>query len=160
MRDDNLYETDFFAWTEQQAEALRRAGVARVNAPLDWENIAEEIESLGKRDRREAMSLVKSILEHLIKLAASPATEPRAGWRKELGAFRDQLAGVLDDSPSLRRALPDWIVAIWPRAMAAARENLAENGELARDEPLLNLLDANSVSAADLLDWNYYLGKP
>jgi hypothetical protein len=42
------------AWTERQSEELRRAAQERANAPLDWINLAEEIESLGKRDRREA----------------------------------------------------------------------------------------------------------
>ena len=45
-----LYEEDFVAWTEQQAEALRSAARGSTNQPLDWENLAEEIESLGRSD--------------------------------------------------------------------------------------------------------------
>jgi hypothetical protein len=82
-----LYDEDFVRWTEEQAAALRRAksqsltGTRGSNLPLDWENLAEEIESLGKSDRRELRSQITRVLRHLLKLEASPAAEPRAGWR-------------------------------------------------------------------------------
>jgi predicted YcjX-like family ATPase len=75
----NLYDEDFVRWTEEQAAALRQA--KRSNLPLDWENLAEEIESLGRSDRRELRLQITRILRHLLKLEASPAAEPRAGWR-------------------------------------------------------------------------------
>jgi hypothetical protein len=62
-----LYEQDFFLWTKEQAAALRLAKslpLARTgdsNLPLDWENLAEEIESLGKSDRRELRSRIPSL---------------------------------------------------------------------------------------------------
>ena len=77
-----LYDQDFFLWTEEQAAALRRAKSS--NLPLDWENLAEEIESLGKSDRRELTSQIRRILRHLLKLEASPATRPHAGWRSTI----------------------------------------------------------------------------
>src|SRR5690349_8580779 len=80
MPTDTLYEEDFVLWTERQAEALRRAARAGSNLPLDWENLAEEIESVGKRDRREVESYVRNILAHILTLACSPAIGPRAGW--------------------------------------------------------------------------------
>ena len=43
-----LYEQDFVRWTEQQARAIRDASTARINLPFDWENVAEEIDSLGR----------------------------------------------------------------------------------------------------------------
>ena len=70
-----LYDEDFVRWTEEQAAALRRAKGS--NLALDWENLAEEIESLGKSDRRELRSQITRILRHLVKLEASPAAEPR-----------------------------------------------------------------------------------
>jgi hypothetical protein len=57
-----LYEQDFFLWTKEQAAALRLA--KNSNLPLDWENLAEEIESLGKSDRRELRSQIRRILRH------------------------------------------------------------------------------------------------
>ena len=70
-----LYDDDFFLWTQEQAAALRRAKES--NLRLDWENLAEEIESLGKSDRRQLRSQIRRILRHLFKLEASPASEPR-----------------------------------------------------------------------------------
>jgi Domain of unknown function DUF29 len=60
------YDTDFYAWTQAQAEALRTKDVAA----LDLENLAEEIESLGKRDRRTVHGHLKVLLIHLLKWAA------------------------------------------------------------------------------------------
>src|SRR5437667_3811688 len=96
-----LYDRDFFLWTQEQATALR--AVKDSNLPLDWENLAEEIESLGKSDRRELRSQITRILRHLLKLEVSSATEPRAGWRATINEARTEVEGLLEDSPSLRR---------------------------------------------------------
>src|SRR5262249_9612563 len=68
-----LYDEDFLVWSRQQAKALRSAARGSSNQTLDWQNLAEEIEDLGKRERRELASRVSTIIEHLIKLARSPA---------------------------------------------------------------------------------------
>ncbi len=70
-----LYEEDFVRWTEQQSRALREAAEVGTNLPLDWENLAEEVESLGASQRRELRSRLAVILEHLMKLQHSPATD-------------------------------------------------------------------------------------
>ena len=111
-----LYDQDFFLWTQQQAAALRRAQAS--NLPLDWENLAEEIESLGKSDRRELASQVTRILRHLLKLTISPAAEPRAGWRSSVNEARSQIELLLEDSPSLRREVDS---LIQKRVRAAAK---------------------------------------
>ena len=64
----DLYDRDFVLWTEEQAAALRRAKDS--NLPLDWENRAKEIESLGRPDRRELASQIRRILHHLFKIDA------------------------------------------------------------------------------------------
>ena len=102
-----LYDQDFFLWTQEQAAALRRAKAA--NLPLDWENLAEEIESLGKSDRRELRSQIRRILRHLFKLEASSAAEPRAGWRSTINDSRSDIEDVLRDSPSLRREVESFV---------------------------------------------------
>ncbi len=63
-----LYEKDFVRWTEQQAAALREAAALGTNLPLDWENLAEEIDSLGRSLRHELRSRILVIIEHLLKL--------------------------------------------------------------------------------------------
>lgn len=87
--DVDLYDSDFYAWSGEQAAALRARGAGR-NA-LDYDNLAEEVEDLGKSLSRACRSLVERILEHLLKLRFAPTTEARGHWRGELIEFRDQL---------------------------------------------------------------------
>jgi hypothetical protein len=100
-----LYDQDFVRWTEEQAAALRQAksqslaGTEGSNLPLDWENLAEEIESLGKSDRRELRSQITRVLRHLLKLEATPAAEPRAGWRSDDQRSADRNRGSLRGQP-------------------------------------------------------------
>src|ERR1700757_938799 len=100
---DELCDQDFFLWTKEQAAALRRAKGS--NLPLDWENLAEEIESLGTSQRAELNSQVRRILRHLFKLEASPAVDPRAGWRTTVRDARVEMEDLLEASPSLRREI-------------------------------------------------------
>ena len=75
---DRGYDEDLAQWCESQARALRDGARAGTNLPIDWENVAEEIESLGKSQGRELASGIRTTLVHLMKLQASPATDPRA----------------------------------------------------------------------------------
>ena len=75
-----LYDRDFVLWTEQQATALRRA--KDTNLPLDWENLAEEIESLGRSDRRELTSQIRRIIHHLLKIELSRTGPQEDGGRR------------------------------------------------------------------------------
>ena len=67
MSSDRGYDSDLVLWAEDQVRALRDASRARVNLPIDWENVAEEIEALGKSQARELASRIRTILVHLIK---------------------------------------------------------------------------------------------
>jgi hypothetical protein len=92
-----LYESDIVAWAEQQAYALRR----RAANEIDWDNVAEEIESLVRSDRRELGNRLAVICEHLLKWAYQP--ERRSGsWRGSVVEARDQIAKLVQESPSLR----------------------------------------------------------
>jgi hypothetical protein len=109
------YEEDFYAWALDQAGRLRAQAALRPNEPLDWENLAEEIEGLARSDWRSSTSLLEQILLHLLKLAFSTAEEPRAHWRKEVMTFRLDLEDVL--TPALRRALAADLDRRWARAV-------------------------------------------
>jgi len=74
-----LYDTDTAAWSEQQAAALRAAARGGSNQPLDWENLAEEIEDLAKSLRRRLRSQVARIIQRQVKLEYSPIIDPRSG---------------------------------------------------------------------------------
>jgi len=122
-----LYDEDFVRWTEEQAAALRRAKSSSL--PLDWENLAEEIESLGKSDRRELRSQITRILRHLLKLEVAPVAEPRAGWRATVREARSEIEGVLEDSPSLRREAEAMITKAVRAAAELAADDLEQHGE-------------------------------
>ena len=132
---DALYDEDFVRWTEAQAVALRHAeslsagGAGRSNLTLDWANLAEEIESLGKSDRRELRSQITRILRHLLKLEVSPAAEPRAGWRTTIDEARTELEGLFEDSPSLRRDSEGLIKKQLRAAARLAADDLGRYGE-------------------------------
>ncbi|KAF0178091.1 MAG: DUF29 domain-containing protein [Hyphomonadaceae bacterium] len=96
MAIDDLYDRDFYVWTQEQAAALRAAAKAggRSNA-VEWERVAEEVEDLGKRDLREASSYVALIIEHMLKLAWTRREEPKGGWRAEIIRFQGVLELVM-----------------------------------------------------------------
>ena len=78
MSDRPRYDDDFYAWTQYQAAVLR--SLAITDNRLDREHVAEEIEDLGKSERNAVRSEIRRILEHFLKLAHSPAGDPRADW--------------------------------------------------------------------------------
>jgi hypothetical protein len=119
------YEADFVAWTAGQA-ALLRAG--RVS-DADIEHIAEELEDLGKSQRQALASHIRTVLEHLFKLQASPALEPRAGWRATIRRARDDIDDILADSPSLRREVNGIIGRQTEKARRNVAAELADRGE-------------------------------
>ena len=82
----SLYDEDFYAWTQEQAELLRRGG-AGANG-LDVELIAEEIEDLGKSELHACQSLCEHIIEHLLKLEYSGLAEPARHWQREIVEWR------------------------------------------------------------------------
>ena len=111
------YDEDFFEWTHHSAELLRSGNLAA----LDIEHLAEEIEDLGKRDRREAGSRLRVILKHLAKWQMQPERRERSTWRSTIVTQRGQLAAVLADSPSLRRYLNEQTQKLYSQALEETR---------------------------------------
>jgi hypothetical protein len=145
----SLYDQDLVLWTEEQARALRVAAGAGWSAPIDWENVAEEIESLGKSERRALASHIGVVIEHLLKLQASSAPEPARGWRDTIRRTRQAIEEVLEESPSLRREVAGLVARQTSRARALVRANFQDYGEQPR-------IDVDSVSYTDaqvLGDW-------
>jgi len=145
-----LYDRDFLLWTEEQGAALR--GARESNLPLDWENLADEIESLGKSLRRELRFQLRRILRHLFKLAASPATDPRAGWHATIGEARAEVEDLLRDSPSLRREADAFVAEQATIAAELAAADLTDHGEPA--DAVWARLSAGVFTADQVLaDW-------
>lgn len=146
------YDRDFYLWTQEQA-ALLRKGMPGSNA-LDRENLATEIEDLGKSDYRAMRSTTIRVLEHLFKLLHSPAKPPRNAnlsrnsWLRSVYAHRGELLAILKDSPSLKRRLAEDWAGFMQDARIEAELGLAEDGiEQAHLPPLL--LDADQLVATD-----------
>ncbi|MEO9191779.1 MAG: DUF29 domain-containing protein [Acetobacteraceae bacterium] len=125
----DLYQTDFALWSARQAETLRSAARERSNAGVDWEHVAEEIESLGASERRSLASHVRTVIEHLMKLHASPADYPRDSWRSTIRRVRTDIEDIIEASPSLRRELPDIISHEEARARRLVMDDMADRGE-------------------------------
>jgi hypothetical protein len=128
------YDADIYAWSQRQGALLRRVAAGeRVNdADLDWPNIAEEIETVGRSERAALRSHILNVVEHLMKLQASPATEPRAGWQDTVDRARAEIEDLLKDSPSLRPLVPSLIADVTPKARRFAGTALTRHGETPR----------------------------
>ena len=96
-----LYERDFFAWTQDQAAALRRAQQDRINAPIDWAHLADELEELGGSIKDAIQSHLATVIEHLLKLEHSPDAWPRKKWQGSVRKARRHLDKKIAIYPSL-----------------------------------------------------------
>ncbi|HKM65074.1 MAG TPA: DUF29 domain-containing protein [Acidisphaera sp.] len=149
--DADLYDRDFLAWTQAQAERLRAAANTRSNLPIDWEHVAEEIEDLGKRERRDLESRLQTIVEHLLKLEFSPARAPRGGWAETVARSRKEVQKLLRQSPSLRHELEQMILEAGNDARDVVRASLREHSEA---DAMARVLAAGKHTPEQVLgDW-------
>jgi len=125
---------DFVAWSKQQAEALRAAARTGSNQLLDWKNLAEEIEDLGNALRVAVESQISRIIQHQVKLAHSPAVDPRRGWRRTIRQARAEIDRILQKNLSLRREVPRLIEGETRRAVELAIKDLEEYDEIGQLE--------------------------
>jgi uncharacterized protein DUF29 len=129
------YDTDVFLWSEHQADLLRRVAAGEnINDQVDWPNIIEEVETVGRSERAALQSHIAMVLEHLIKLQASPATDPRNGWMGSIDRARGDIDRDLKDSPSLRRLVAAMIADETPRTGRLVALSLARFSEQPRVE--------------------------
>jgi hypothetical protein len=100
----DLYDTDILIWSERQAELLRQhAAAARVNDTIDWPNIIEEIEDVGRSELHSVESLLVQALRHMLKAGAWPTARDAANWRADEIDFRQQAARRF--APSMRQKI-------------------------------------------------------
>jgi hypothetical protein len=147
-----LYDEDFVRWSEEQAAALRAAARSGANLPLDWENLAKEIESLGRSERRELRSRIAAIIEHLLKLEYSPAIDPRTGWMETISRERIFIEDLLETSPSLRHEVPAIVAQSLPQTARLVGRLLESRGEGSPDLAV-RLAAANYTPEQVLGDW-------
>jgi hypothetical protein len=123
-----LYDRDFVRWTEEQATALRSVASGG-NARPDYENLIEEIESLGSALKHELASRIATIIEHLLKLEFSPAALPESGWRSTIRRERGLVEDLLNENPSLRVRVPSDVERTWRRVSRLVARDLDDRGE-------------------------------
>jgi len=115
-----LYETDFYGWIQAQADALRTGNLAA----LDMDNLIEEIEDMGKSEKRELESRLEVLLMHLLKWQFQPELRGKS-WQLTIEGQRDRLTGHLRENPSLKSKLP---ASIQEAYRHAKREATKETG--------------------------------
>ena len=103
----SLYDTDIVLWSEQQAEKLRRLARGEQPNDLDWENVIEEVESVGRGEIHAVVSLLARMLEHLLKAAAWPQAPSVRKWLHEARVFQAEARRRWAPSMASRIALDE-----------------------------------------------------
>ncbi|HUS04742.1 MAG TPA: DUF29 domain-containing protein [Bryobacteraceae bacterium] len=119
------YETDFHAWTFEQARRLR------AGEPVDVENVAEELETLGRSEQEQLTNRLAVLLQHVLKSEFQPEKKT-AGWDATIKEQRRRVNRLLEENPSLRRKLPECITRAYQTAVTFAS---VETGMLEEDFP-------------------------
>jgi hypothetical protein len=116
-----LYETDFALWIEQTVSNLKSQDYSNV----DWENLIEEIETLGRKDRRELESRLTTLFEHTLKRSYVNLPECYGGWEATISRTQQELSRILRDSPSLR----NYFLTIYDECYQNASKNMSKEYE-------------------------------
>jgi len=140
MVNSNLYNKDFSLWIESTVNSLKN----RQYQNVDWDSLIEEIESMGKSDKRALLSFLTRLIEHLLKLKYWEIEKERnrSGWIIEVINLRSEIEAILDDSPSLR----NYLSTIYPKAHAKAIKTMSQAFYLPNNA---------TVSLENALDENY-----
>lgn len=132
----SLYDSDYNHWLQTTIQHLR----SRHFDQIDWDNLIEELESMGKNDKRALLSLLTRLLEHLLKLTYWESEQPRSGnhWASEIVNFRAQIQVRLEDSPSLRPQLPTFYAKAHPIALKSVSKlcSLPPNAQISLEQAL------------------------
>jgi len=140
-----LYDRDFYLWVQTTVQLLQERRLDRI----DFEGLIEEVEGMGKREKKELKSRMTTLIEHLLKLKywESEKADNARGWRQAVVEQRRQIQYVLEDSPSLKVLL----VEIWTECYGNARKDIIRKYGL---EPELFPLEAG-LTLDDILDDDY-----
>jgi hypothetical protein len=115
-----LYETDYNQWVNETVQQLRE----RKFDGVDWDNLIEEIEDMGKSQKRALESFLTRLVEHLLKLSYWESEKERNSnhWKSEIVNFRYQIHKRLKESPSLRPELESIYAEIFPVAIRSVSQ--------------------------------------
>jgi hypothetical protein len=143
----NLYETDFYAWTQQQANLLRHQQWHQLDLP----NLIEEIEYLGRKERQELRNRLSILIGHLLKWEYQP-TKRSHSWIATIRIQRREILKLLSENPSLH-----------PYIEAALQEAYENAKDLASGEtnlPLSTFPQQCSYTLVEISSDRFYPGEP
>ena len=114
---DKLYDRDFNLWVEEMAIALRNRDIKA----MDWNNLLEEIEDMGKSEKRSLESYLERLIEHILKLKYWDTEKERnyKHWQVEVVNFRNRIFRLLDRSPSLKNYMQNIYPKVFNDAVSA-----------------------------------------
>ncbi|QLE58187.1 DUF29 domain-containing protein [Nostoc sp. TCL26-01] len=143
----NLYETDFYAWTQEQANLLRHNQWNQ----LDLLNLIEEIESLGRKERQELRNRLTILIGHLLKWEYQVEKRSRS-WLATIRIQRREIIKLLSENPSLQSHLET--------SLAEAYENAKDLASGETNLPLSTFPQIFCYSLADIFSDRFYPGIP
>ncbi|MDB9340890.1 MULTISPECIES: DUF29 domain-containing protein [Cyanophyceae] len=142
----SLYDQDYYLWLRTTINQLRTGQFSAV----DLDNLLEELEDMGRREKRTIKSLLITLLEHLLKLKCWDTERERnqGHWKGEIRTFRRQIKDELQDSPSLK----PYILEIFDQCYQEARKEASDRTQLIID--LFPLIPIGSLE--QILDENWF----
>lgn len=119
------HDEDFHAWALDQAWQLRALAGSGINAPIDWELVADEVEDMARRDEHACASFIELIIVHFLKIeyVREPTSIPH--WLVEIVNFRVDLERAI--TPTIRRRLAPTLGALHARATRIAGAAMASD---------------------------------
>ena len=117
---NQLYETDLYAWTQQQAKFL----LTGQWQDLDQENLGEEIAALGKQQRQELRNRLGILIGHLLKWDYQPQLRGKS-WKATIREQRDEIIDILESNPSLKPYLEETIAKGFRQGINLVLEGLS-----------------------------------
>ena len=143
----NLYETDYLAWIELTVAKLRSPDLAKLNPDIDWENLIEEIEDMGKSSRHGLKSNLRIVLLHLLKWQYQSDRRSRS-WQSSIIEHRLRIYDAFAESPSLKRYFAEVFNDAYAGAIQLAS---SETGLTQKTFPKVCPYSQNQVLDADFL---------
>jgi Domain of unknown function DUF29 len=150
----NLYEIDFYAWTQEQAELLKHQQWSQLDLP----NLIEEIESLGKQQRAELRNRLSVLIGHLLKWEYQVSKRSRS-WLNTIRIQRIDVVELLKENPSLKPYLQDALQIAYTKGMALAsgetnlpRKTFPENCPHTLEEILMDSFYPGEPATDDVME--------
>ena len=147
MSIQNLYEMDFYAWTQEQAALLHNHQWSQLDLP----NLIEEIESLGKQQRQELRNHLSVLIGHLLKWEHQPQCRSRS-WLATIRIQRLDVSELLEENPSLKPYLGEALQKAYRKGVVLAIEET--------DLPDCTFQQECSYSLTEILDDHFFPGEP